>query len=255
MDLSFPFFRQVNGATVILEPLAQLAIGNRARADGRIPNEDSTIFEFDSTNLFRVNRSPGFDLYEGGNRFNLGGRASISLPDGRGGNILLGQSFRSTFDPTIPGRTGLGDTRSDYIFAVEATPLTGLTLFARSRLSNNDLSVHRLEAGADLAFARAGGYVRYLREEQSPSGQPIEDLDFRGEVFVTSRWGFSVYGVRDLAAGSWRQRDFGIVYRDDCTRLEVVYKHSETFNRALGPTESFVIRLTLATLGNSGYGR
>lgn len=255
VDLTWPFFRQTRGATVILEPVVQLAFGNRADPDPRLQNEDSRIFEFDSTNLFRINRSPGFDLYEGGNRLNVGGRASITLPDGRSGNLLIGQSFRSTFDPTMPLRTGLATTRSDYIVAAEVTPLTGLSLFARTRLDPSNLSANRIEAGADYTGGRAAGSLRYLRETQSPGGGPVEDLDFRGEVFVTSRWGFSVYGVRDLEAGSWRQRDFGIVYRDDCTRIEVVYKHGETFNRTLGPSESFVVRLTLATLGNTGYGR
>ena len=255
LDVSWPFFRQVHGATVILEPVAQLAVGNRADPDPRIQNEDSRVFEFDSTNLFRLNRSPGFDIYEGGNRLNVGGRATVTLPDGRGGNILFGQSFRSTFDPTVPLRSGLGDTRSDYIVAGELTPVTGLSIFARTRLDHSDLSVNRIEAGADYTGSRAAGSLRYIRETQDPTGARVEDLDFRGEAFVTSRWGFSVYGVRDLESGSWRQRDFGIVYRDDCTRVEVIYKHGETFNRTLGPSESFVVRLTLATLGNTGYGR
>ena len=32
-------------------------------------------------------------------------------------------------------------------------------------------------------------------------------------------------------------------------------RHNETFNRTIGPSESVVVRLTLATLGNSGYRR
>jgi LPS-assembly protein len=74
-------------------------------------------------------------------------------------------------------------------------------------------------------------------------------------VFITRHWGVSVYGVRDLEAGAWRQRDLGLIYQDDCTRVEIVYRHGETFNRTLGPSESVVIRLTLATFGNSRYGR
>ena len=103
-------------------------------------------------------------------------------------------------------------------------------------------------SGLALVFL-ALGHMLIMHVLVQLSGQ---EVDF---AFVTSRWGFSVYGVRDLEAGSWRQRDFGIVYRDDCTRIEVVYKHGETFNRTLGPSESFVVRLTLATLGNTGYGR
>ncbi len=255
VDVTWPFYRRVGGTSIVLEPIAQLAVGNRADLDPRLPNEDSQIFEFDATNLFRYNRSLGFDIYEGGNRLNVGGRATVTTANGLGGNILVGQSFTSSNDPTIPTRTGLGGTRSDYIVAGELTPLQGLTLFARTRLDRDDLTAHRVEAGADIILPRANGFIRYLREDQPPNGgPPIDDLDFRGEVFLTRNWGVSIYGVRDLQDGSWRQRDLGLIYQDDCTRIEIVYKHGETFNRTLGPTESVVIRLTLATLGNSGYG-
>ncbi len=56
-------------------------------------NEDSTNFELDETNLFDINKSPGFDLYEGGARLNVGGRATVELGDGRGGSLLVGRSF------------------------------------------------------------------------------------------------------------------------------------------------------------------
>ncbi|MFO1012585.1 MAG: LPS assembly protein LptD [Caulobacteraceae bacterium] len=254
-DISWPLVKQAGNATILLEPLAQIALGNRASLDTRIQNEDSAIFEFDSTNLFQVNKSPGFDLYEGGNRLNIGARATVTLTDGRSGSFLIGRSFRSEADPTLPTRTGLSTVNSDWIVAAEATPMPGVNFFARGRFDDSDLSVRRLEAGVDVATSRVNGFIRYLKEDVSPSGVRVEDIDIKAEVFLTANWGFTAYGVRDIDAGRWRQRDFGIVYRDDCTRVEVLYRHDETFNRALGPSESIVLRLTLATLGNSGYRR
>jgi LPS-assembly protein len=43
------------------------------------------------------------------------------------------------------------------------------------------------------------------------------------------------------------------LYKDECTRLEIVYQREETFNRTLGPSDSVLIRLSLATLGDAGY--
>ena len=45
----------------------------------------------------------------------------------------------------------------------------------------------------------------------------------------------------------------GLLYRDECTRLEIVYQREETYNRTLGPSDNVLIRLTLATLGDAGY--
>ena len=49
-------------------------------------------------------------------------------------------------------------------------------------------------------------------------------------------------------------RDVGLVYRDECTRVDIIYRREDTVLGRLGPTESFGIRLTLATLGGPLYG-
>jgi LPS-assembly protein len=50
---------------------------HRVNADGSpiYFNEDGVSFEFEETNLLRPNKFPGFDLYEGGKRVNVAGRA------------------------------------------------------------------------------------------------------------------------------------------------------------------------------------
>jgi LPS-assembly protein len=255
VDLSFPMIKQAGGVTYVIEPLAQVAISPDTRLDPRIPNEDSVVWEFDETNLFQVNKSPGFDLYEGGQRVNLGGRATLEWEDGRTASFLVGRSFRNGADPALPLRTGLQTASSDYILAAEATPFKGIRLFSRWRLDSGTLAIRRLEAGGDFATSWAQGYVRYLQEDETPTAGKVKGLDFRGDVYATKHWGLTLYGVRDIDDGAWRRRDIGIVYRDDCVRLEVVYRRDETFNRILGPNDSVVIRLTLATLGNSGYSR
>jgi len=131
------------------------------------------------------------------------------------------------------------------------TPLRGVNLFSRLRLDSSTFAINRLEAGADFATERASGYISYLQEAQSPTGTKVSALDIHGEAYVTKHWGVTAYAIVDQ--GAWRRRDFGVVYRDDCVRVEVLYRHDETFNGTLGPSTSVVLRLTLATLGNSGY--
>ncbi len=254
LDVSYPLIKQVGGVTYVLEPLAQIAISPNTRLDSLIPNEDSAVWEFDETNLFQVDKSPGFDLYEGGQRVNLGGRATMMLPDGRSGSVLVGRSFRAGDDPAIPQRTGLQTALSDYILAFEADPIRGIGLFSRWRLDSRTFGINRLEAGAEFTTSRAAGYISYLQEAQSPTGAKIKSIDVHGEVFPFRRWGVELYGIVDQ--GAWRRRDFGVIYRDDCVRVEVLYRHDETLiGPQFGPSTSVVLRLTLATLGNSGYSR
>ena len=82
-DFSWPFVRQFGTSSLILEPLIQAAFSPTIAAKPNIPNEDSLAFEFDPSNLFSTDRFPGYDLYEGGTRFNVGARASYNLSGGR----------------------------------------------------------------------------------------------------------------------------------------------------------------------------
>jgi LPS-assembly protein len=235
----------------VLEPLAQIEVAPNTHLDPRIPNEDSQVWEFDDTNLFDVNRSPGYDLYEGGQSVTVAGRATVLLPDGRSASLLIGRRLGFESDLAVPARTGLQTALSDYIAAFEATPVRGVTVFSRLRLDSETFAVNRLEAGANFSTDRASGYVSYLQEAQSPLGGEIKSIDVHGEFYATKHWGVTAYGIID--SGTWRRQDVGLIYRDNCVRLEVLYRHDETQNGTLGPSTSVVLRLRLATLGNSSY--
>jgi LPS-assembly protein len=253
--LTWPFVKRQGNLTIVLEPIAQIALSPVVKQDPRIPNEDSIDFEFDQTNLFDANKSPGFDILDSGQRLNVGGRATVMSDDGLSGAILVGRSFRAEPDPDIPASTGLASTESDWIIAANATPLKGVNLFTNLRLDSRTGGINRLEAGADFATSRFDGQVRYLQEAQDPTGQRVQDLDFHGEFFVLKNWGVTAYGAREFTTGVWREQDFGIVYKDECIRVEIVYRRDNTFNGVLGPSQGIGFRLSLATLSNSVYAR
>lgn len=253
LDVSYPLIRKAGASTIILEPMAQLALSPDAQSDSRIPNEDSISFEFDEANLFEANRYPGFDLYDGGQRLNVGLRSTVDWGRGRNARLLVGRSFRTKIDPVVPARTGLKGTSSDWITSVSIAPVVGLSAFARTRFDSDSLKVKRQEVGANLSLTSVRGYLRYLDEKTAISGSPIKDIQGAGEVYLSKKWGLTFAGVRDLENEVWRSRELGLLYKDECTRLEIVYQREETYDRRLGPSENVLIRLTLATLGDAGY--
>ncbi|WP_269716843.1 LPS-assembly protein LptD [Caulobacter sp. NIBR2454] len=257
-DISWPFFKRLSAGSIVLEPVAQIAISPDSDLDSRIPNEDSLAFEFDENNLFRANKSPGFDLYEGGRRLNAGGRARISMDDGREASLLIGRSFRAERDDLFPPRTGLQHKASDWVVSADAKPIKGVSVFTRSRLDNDTMSIRRLEAGADVSHARGYAVVRYLRDDLDINGFKQENFDVYSELFVTKNWGVSFVGSRDLRSDNWRRRDIGVVWKDDCLRVDVVFQREDQYvNTPTGvrirPNDSIQLRLTLATLGDTGY--
>jgi LPS-assembly protein len=253
LDISYPFVKRSGPVTYLLEPLAQIALSPDTQQDPRIPIEDSVDFELDSTNLFQVNKSPGFDLYEGGQRFNLGGRATALWDAGQNLSLLVGRSFRLKPDPNLPLRSGLTTTASDWIFAAEGSPLKGVSFFSRWRMDSATFSLNRLEVGVDVTTGRMYGSLRYLEEAEDTTGAPVKDLDFSWQYMFTQHWGVAAYGAREFTSGAWRDRQVGLVYRDDCLRVEVLYHEDDTFNSTLGPSSGITLRLSLATSGNSVY--
>lgn len=277
-DVSYPLYRRWNDSTVVLEPLVQAAISPNARqviigydADGEpiYLNEDSATFEFDETNLFRTNKFPGYDLYEDGARLNVAGRASVLWDDGRRASLLVGRSFRSERNTIFREGSGLRGKASDWIVAADAQPLSGLSMYARARLDSDNLEVHRLEAGANAATKWASGFIRYLRNDAEVTGAPAssltgskqENMDVGGEVYFTKNWGASLYGSRDIVQDAWAVRDIGVFYRDDCVRVDVIYRKEDAVIfqrdsnnnqlRQIGRNEQIAVRLTLATLGGT----
>jgi LPS-assembly protein len=263
-DISMPFVRRWRDAIVVLEPLAQIAASPDSHpilltrdASGQpvYLNEDSLTFEFDESNLFRVNKFPGYDLYETGLRLNVAGRASVLWDDGRRASLLVGRSFRDQRDEVFSPTSGLRSRGSDWIVAADAQPIQALSFFTRARLDAETFEVKRAEMGANVSMKRGTGYVRYLRADQDINGNRTENLDLGAEIYLHKNWGILVYGNRDLVQQAWVIRDVGVVYRDDCIRVEVVYRHEDAVIGRLGPSDSVALRLTLATLGEPLYTR
>src|SRR5213079_3307331 len=127
-DISYPLYRRWYDATLVLEPLVQLAaspkaqqvvVGHDATGAPIYLNEDSVAFEFDESTLFRANKFPGYDLYEDGVRVNVAGRGSVLWDDTRRASLLIGRSFRDSPNTVFSPRSGLTGRASDWIVAAD----------------------------------------------------------------------------------------------------------------------------------------
>jgi LPS-assembly protein len=252
-DISWPFIRQRGGSSIIVEPLIQLAASPDYKRNPNIPNEDSVALVFDATNLFTPNHFPGFDLYEGGRRANIGGRTSFNWGAGRSATILVGRSFRDKANPLFDDTgSGLEGRSSDWVTSVALNPIQGLTFFSRSRLASDTFKLRREEAGFDVNLWRVSASTRYIYSERDPSGTRTESMNVNGSFRLTKNWGVAAGAVRDLNAGLWPFSQVSVYYQDECIRVDVILTHDQTFARTISPSNSIQLRLTLATLGGQG---
>ena len=255
LDASWPFFRRSGDLTVVLEPLAQLAVSPRATTNPYIPNEDSQVIDFDETNLFEANKSPGFDYYEGGARANVGGRATLRWDGGGQAQLMAGRSLRTVPDPTLPASTSLNQTESDWVVAASAQPVPGFSAFGRALVDSQSGRVRRLETGVNGGVSRISGFFRYLYDDIGVAGVKTENAQVGGQLLVTKHWGLSGSASLDIANKVAPQEAIGLLYQDECTHWELIYQHDGTYNRTLRPNDTIMVRLLLVTLGSTGYQR
>jgi LPS-assembly protein len=81
----------------------------------------------------------------------------------------------------------------------------------------------------------------------------VRNFEMGSEFLVTQHWGFDFDAIRDIEVNQWTLVDLGLVYKDDCIKVAVIYRRQNTVVGALGASDAVFLRLTLATLGDQGY--
>ncbi len=258
VELRWPFARVTRSdAGVIahvIEPIAQV-IYSRTIGETDVPNNDSTLVEFDNTNLFAVNRFPGEDRIETGLRANLGVSYTRYDPAGWSLGATVGQVIRAEPDEDFYPSTGLAGKWSDLIAALQLNIGTDLSLVNRA-MFDTDLEFDRNEFWMTYA-GKAGGlrasYV-FLAEGDNPYYGPQPEtneigLDARYRVLpnweVRGLWRYDVATRENLRAGG------GITYGNECAEFDLSVSRRYTSSTNVPPSTSVGFSLRLAGLGGA----
>lgn len=277
LDLSYPLVRRLNTATAIIEPIAQLAISPNAQTSPYLPTEDSQSLEFDTTTLFRVNKSPGFDIYEGGRRLNLGLHSQLKFDSGLQIDGLIGRTLREkpeaqflrnvvlngtayTYDPS-----GLGRQNSDWVADASFDTGKGLYGYTRLRMDSDTFRLAQGEWGLSMFGKNTEATARYIFNDILPVptlsvsgklqrfGDNYRDFQLYARHFFTKNWGVAARLDRDIVANTWRRSTVSAIYRNDCIWYELVYQRNQSNLYAHNgkPTSTILFRLNFPTLTKS----
>lgn len=269
VDVSYPLIRQMGaGADLILEPMAQLSISTNPDLDTRIPIEDSQAVELDESSLFRIDRFPGYDLYEGGMRFTAGAKATLRWDSGRQASLFVGRSFRDAQEnaylvplPDDPANlydpSGLGAETSDWVVQGSFSPSDRIRGWGHATIDSAG-EIRRAEAALDGRWGRRNlASVSYIIDRSNPLEGPnnrnYEFVQLAGQQFIYGNWGVAVNGIADLERDLITRSEVGLLFDDDCFRFELGWRRDNTRVRPTGPSEGVYVRLNLATFGGTGY--
>ena len=269
IDISYPLFRRVGaGADLILEPMAQLSASTTPDLDPRIPIEDSQTLELDESSLFRTDRFPGYDLYEGGPRLTIGARATLRWNEGRQASLFIGRSYRADEEPAFLTPTpdapaqlydpsGLAAQSSDWVVQGSFSPSDRIRGWGHATVDSAG-EIRRAEVAVNGRWGRRNlATVSYIVDRSNPLTGPLNRnyafVQLSSQQFVYGNWGVAASGIADLERDIITRSEVGLLFDDDCFRFEIGFRRDNTRVRPSGPSEGVYVRLNLATFGGTGY--
>ena len=163
-----------------------------------IPNEDARAIDLEDSNLFALNRFPGYDRWEDASRVTYGLDWSFERPN-LSVSSTVGQSYRFDKRNSIfPEGTGLTGRISDIVGRTRIRYGRFIDLTHRYRLDKDNLAVRRneldLTVGSDQTYAQIG-YLRFNRNID-PAIEDLrdkEELRFAGRILFNRYW--SIFGT------------------------------------------------------------
>ncbi|WP_375426810.1 LPS-assembly protein LptD [uncultured Sphingomonas sp.] len=264
VDVRWPFIGPLWGGTQRLIPRLQIVASPRL-ANFSIPNEDSRAVDLEDSNLFSLNRFPGYDRFEDTPRATYGVQWIAGLP-GVLIDAVVGQSYRlSRRESIFFDGTGLSDRFSDYVGRTEVRFRDFVALTHRFRLDKDGFGVRRNEVDATIgtrATYALLGYIR-LNRDIAPLTEDLQDREearVAGRVQVTRFWsafGSAVVDLTDRDEDSLSVADgfdpirhrLGVEYEDDCLRLGLTWRRNYRATGDARAGNSFLLTLALTNLG------
>jgi LPS-assembly protein len=263
-DIRWPFVGPLFGGVQRLSPRVQLVL-TPPTPNLDIPNEDARSVDLEDSNLFALNRFPGYDRWEDGSRVTYGLDWNYERPNF---SVMstVGQSYRiSSKENIFPEGTGLSDRMSDIVGRTRVRYGRFIDLTHRFRLDKDDLAVRRNEVDFTVGGEETYIQVGYLRLNRDIN-ETIEDLRDKEELRAAARvkfdrhwsiFGATVLDLTDRAEDPLSGADgfepvrhrLGIDYEDDCIALGVSWRRD--YERVGGFSEgsTFSFRISLKGLG------
>ncbi len=264
VDVQWPLVGAALGGTQVLTPRVQLVATPPIR-NLAVPNEDARAIDLEDSNLFALNRFPGYDRVEDGARITYGFDYTLNRPGWRV-MATLGQSYRLDRDDDILlNGTGLSERVSDYVGRTEVRFRDFVKLTHRYRLDKDNLAIRRNEFDATIGSRRTYAEIGYLRLNRNIDAgiedlQDREELRFAGRVAFAKYWSLFGSGIVNLTDSeedpifnsdgfeAVRTR-LGAAYQDNYLELGLTWRRDYVTSGDAERGDTFQLYFALRNLG------
>lgn len=264
VDVKWPFVGEAFDGTQVLTPRVQLVATPPIR-NLAVPNEDSRAIDLEDSNLFALNRFPGYDRVEDGVRVTYGLDWELQRPGWRL-KTTLGQSYRfkESSDILVDG-TGLSERLSDFVGRTEVRFKDFIKLAHRYRLDKDNLKLRRNEFDATIGSRQTYVEIGYLKLDRDID-ELVEDLQDREELRIATRvsfanywsvFGSGVFNLTDRTEDPTLNSDgfeavrtrLGVAYQDDCLEVGLTWRRDYLTSGDAERGNTFQLYFSLRNLG------
>lgn len=255
LRLRWPWARVTpGGASHIIEPVAQIAwTGGTTPA---VPDDESTMVEFDEGNLLSLSHFAAPDRRDRGTSLAYGLSWSRIDPQSWNGALVMGQVVREELllepdgvTPSFSNTSGLQDRHSDLLLAGQVQTQSGLTLTARSLFDDSFITT-KAEARAgwqnDLTSLGAS-YIWLRRDPAENRPATVSEWSVDGSYRMSRHWTGRAQWRYDVASDRSVTAGVGVTYTNECVEIELSASRRFTSSTVLAPSTD--IGLTVGLRG------
>ena len=255
LNWRYPFFRKTKNSLQFFEPIVNLVIAPNAMTTSTIPMEDSQGFEFDDTNIFRINRYTGSERITEGSRIDYGINGSILNNTSLTSEIFIGQGYRFGETNSFALKSGLEDNLTDIVGRVFLSPSDWLNLNYRFRLDKDNLTPRRSEFGVAIRDSGYNVSVDYVLLDEYISTETFdsrEQVSLEINTQLDEQWLSSFSLTQDLTNSSngTRKAALNLTYSDECFTLGLGYERKDFSLDGIESDNQVFLIINLKKLGS-----
>tara|TARA_R110002049_G_scaffold81152_2_gene206243 strand:- start:2357 stop:4516 length:2160 start_codon:yes stop_codon:yes gene_type:complete len=251
--------REARGVVQQFEPIVQFGWTGGDRLN--IPNEESTLVEYDEGNFLSLSRFPRPDRRERGAVAAFGVNWARIDPTGLDTSLSFGQVIRAKADDAFTFSSGLQGTHSDFLLAGQLRSDEGLALIGRG-LIDDDFEVAKAELRGIWDFKRgqiAGSYVWLHEDAAEDRDEDVSEITFDGSYSINSQWQASAEWRFDLADERAATAGLGLSYNNECVQVDLSVNRSYSSSTSVEPSTDIGFNIGLrgfaANTGTERYVR
>jgi|CXWL01.1.fsa_nt_gi LPS-assembly protein len=243
----YPFINQFEQGNLLLEPIVMLAASPNSSNSNKIPNEDSQVPEFNTSNLFSPNRFAGYDRVETGAQAAYGLRGQAQIFNNKYIDWLVGQHYRQNTSNNFPYTNNSTSNLSDYVGKMDVY-YDPFTISYRTRLDKDSLAFNQNEVAGSVNYNPIILSTSYLSLKNDPTLQNKEEISGTFGVNLTKQWNWGVGATRNLELGSLSSASTSLTFQNECLYMTNSFGRNYTFDRDIKPSTTYMFRVSFKNL-------